>query len=106
VLASLVERRRALKADHLMLLSTPTGRPVSATMLRDRYEAARERAGEKAQEAGQEAFAAAIRAMYLRDMRKRAADLSDAPSELLQHGDKRTTERHYLTRAAKLTPAR
>ncbi len=44
VLQRLVKERQAIKADHLMLLSTPTGRPVSATMLRDRYDLARAKA--------------------------------------------------------------
>ena len=40
----------------------------------------------------------AIRAMYLRDDRKRAAQKStdlEAATELLQHSDKRLTKRHY-----------
>ena len=40
----------------------------------------------------------AIRAMILRDARKRAAQKSaslDEAAELLQHSDKRLTERHY-----------
>jgi hypothetical protein len=106
VLPDLLTRRRAIQADHLMLLSTPGGHKVSPTMLRDRYEAARDAAAKKAQEAGQTGLHDAIRAMYLRDMRKRAADLSDDPTALLQHGDKRTTEKHYLTRATRLKPAR
>lgn len=109
VLPDLIERRRTVQASHLMLLSTPTGRAVSATMLRDRYEAARARAAARAEAAGDEALAAQIRAMYLRDMRKRASDLVGTDQEaadLLQHGDVRTTKRHYRTRVASLKPAR
>lgn len=110
VLPGLLARRRALpQAFHVMLLSTHTGRPVSATMLRDRYEAAREAAAVKAEAAGQLELAAAIRAMYLRDMRRRAADLAEdagAAQKLLQHGSQATTVRHYRTRADKLKPAR
>lgn len=106
VLPELLARRRAIQADHLMLLSTPKGGKVSPTMLRDRYELAREKAAKRAEEDGNAELAEAIRAMYLRDMRKRAADLADDPTALLQHGDKRTTEKHYLTRAVKLKPAR
>jgi hypothetical protein len=50
-----------------------------------------------------------IRKMYLRDMRKRASDLAadmDEASGLLQHGDTRTTERHYRARVVKLRPVR
>lgn len=41
---------------------------------------------------------AAIRAQWLRDARKRAAQKSETleqAAELLQHDDKRLTERHY-----------
>ena len=109
VLPGLLERRRALSAQHLMLLSTPTGRPVSATMLRDRYEDARTTAALKADEAGDAELAQSIRAMFLRDMRKRAADLADDAGEaqqLLQHGSRATTVRHYRTKAERLKPAR
>jgi len=109
VLPDLIARRRTVQASHLMLLSTPAGRAVSATMLRDRYEAARSRAAAHAEAAGDEALAAQIRAMYLRDMRKRASDLVGTDQEaadLLQHGDVRTTKRHYRTRVASLKPAR
>lgn len=106
VLPDLIARRRAINADHLMLLSTPTGRKVSATMLRDRYEMARLHAAIKAYIANNDDFARQIKTMYLRDMRKRAADLADDPQALLQHGDARTTERHYLTRPKRLKPSR
>ena len=109
VLPELIERRRKLKANHLMLLSTPTGRPVSETMLRARWEAARAAAAAKAEEAGDQALAAAIRAMFLRDMRKRAADLAEdmeGASKLLQHSSTKVTARHYRTKATKLKPVR
>jgi hypothetical protein len=109
VLPELVARRRALAADHLMLLSTPAGKAVTATMLRDRYEMARERAAVKAYLANDDDFGRAIRAMYLRDMRKRAADLADsdiAAQELLQHSSAGLTRKHYRTKATKLKPAR
>ena len=50
-----------------------------------------------------------LRAMYLRDSRKRAADLSDdteSASKLLQHSSTALTERHYRTRATKLKAVR
>ena len=109
VLPALLARRRAMDASHLMLLSTPTGRPVSATMLRDRYELAREAAAVKAEAAGDADLAAAIRAMYLRDLRSYSADLvADVgqAQELLQHGSASLTVRHYRTRAPKIKPAR
>lgn len=106
VLPDLLARRRAIQADHLMLLSTPTGKRVSPTMLRDRYEAAREAAAKQAEADGKPELAERIRAMFLRDMRKRAADLAEDPSGLLQHSDPRLTERHYLSRARRGKPAR
>ena len=112
VLPGLLARRRAVQAYHVMLLSTHTGRPVSATMLRDRYETAREAAAAKADQAGQAELATTIRAMFLRNMRNmrsRAADLADdagAAQRLLQHGSQATTLRHYRTKSEKLNPAR
>lgn len=109
VLPDLVDRRRAMRANHLMLLSTPTGKPVSYGMLRTRWDDARAAAADKADEAGNPALAAELRRMYLRDMRKRAADLADdldGASELLQHSSKEVTRRHYRTRATSLKPVR
>lgn len=106
VLLALVGRRREIKASHLMLLSTPTGRPVSATMLRDRYDLARSKAAARPENA---AIAAQIKAMYLRDCRKRAADLAgsaEEASELLQHSSVGLTRKHYRTRATPLKPVR
>lgn len=109
VLPDLLVRRRAIKTTHLMLLSTPDGRPVSQRMLRDRWDEARETAAKAADEAGSAALAAGIRAMYLRDMRKMASDLADSDegaAALLQHGSVALTRRHYRTRATQLKPVR
>jgi hypothetical protein len=109
VLSALVERREAMKAYCVMLLTTPTGRQVTARMLSDRYDAARDRAADKAAKTGNTELAQSIRAMYLRDMRKRAADLSgstDAASKLLQHSDPRITQKHYRTQGEKLKAVR
>ncbi len=119
VLPDLLQRRREIRADHLMLLSTPTGRKVTAGMLRSRWDAAREKAATLADEQAEaaegddreqlQALAAQIRAMFLRDMRKRASDLAvdlDAAAALLQHDDKRLTATHYRTRAPVLKPVR
>ena len=119
VLPELLLRRRAVKAHHLMLLSTHTGRPITAGMLRSRWDTARARAAEAAEAQARAAegderddllhLARQIRAMYLRDMRKRASDLAgdiDAAATLLQHDDKRLTARHYRTRAPMLKPTR
>ncbi len=98
VLPDLLARRRATPADHLMLLSTADGKPLDLGRLRRRWDKARAAAATKALEAEKEALATAIRALYLRDMRKRAAQKSgslEAAAELLQHDSKRLTERHY-----------
>lgn len=97
-LPDLLRRRRALGADHLMLLSTAKGKPVKLRSLGYRWDKARARAAVKASIANDDEMVRKIRALYLRDARKRAAQKSEsleAASQLLQHGDLRTTERHY-----------
>jgi len=97
-LPDLLRRRRALGADHLMLLSTPQGKPVKLRPLGYQWDKARARAAVKASIANDDDLVSKIRALYLRDARKRAAQKSEsleAASQLLQHGDLRTTERHY-----------
>lgn len=109
VLAALVQRRVAMKSYCVMLLCTNTGRQVTQTMLRDRWNDARDRAALKASQTGNPDFAKDIRAMYLRDMRSRAADLAgnmaDA-SKLLQHSSQALTAKHYRNKAEKLTAVR
>ena len=102
VLTALIERRGIV--DCVMLLTTPTGRQVSQSMLRDRYDAARIKAAQK-----HPGLADDLRAMYLRDSRKRAADLADdieSASKLLQHSSTRLTERHYRNKPTKLEAVR
>lgn len=102
VLMALLERRG--QVDCVMLLTTGTGREVSARMLRTRYDNAREKAAK-----ANPALAEQIKAMYLRDTRKRAADLAedmDAASALLQHSSKKLTSDHYRTKATKLKAVR
>lgn len=109
VLSSLVARREAMRAYSVMLLSTATGRQVSPTMLRDRWDDARDRAALKAEQDGDGELSARIRAMYLRDMRSFAADLANGVEEasrLLQHNSKALTAKHYRTRAETLHPVR
>lgn len=109
VLTEIVVRREAMKAYSVMLLVTPSGKQVSARMLRTRWDDARESAAKKAAKAGNPEFAAEIRAMILRDMRSRAADLAgdiEEAAKLLQHSSKRTTERHYRTKGQTLRAVR
>lgn len=97
-LPELVRRRRALGADHLMLLSTPEGQPVELRKLGYQWDKARARAAVKASIANDDELVRKLRALYLRDARKRAAQKSASlreASELLQHSDERLTERHY-----------
>jgi hypothetical protein len=103
VLERLVTQRRSVSAPHLMLL-TNGRRPVSARMLRDRWDEAREKAALAHPELADD-----LRAMYLRDMRKRSADLAgslEEASALLQHSNPALTARHYRTKAVKLKPVR
>jgi hypothetical protein len=109
VLSTLVAKRQAMKAHCVMLLCTKEGRQVSAGMLRDRYDEARDKAAAKALKAGDKDLTQAIQSMYLRDMRKRAADLAGDVSEaskLLQHSSTKLTETHYRTKATKLKAVR
>jgi hypothetical protein len=104
VLTSLLDRRRAIKASHLMLLSTPDGKPVTSQMLRTRWDNARIAAAKAHPELAEQ-----IEAMYLRDMRKRAADLApslEEASKLLQHSSTRITQLTYRTKAEKVKPVR
>jgi IS1 family transposase len=105
VLSALVERRKRRDVPCTMLIITPTGRALSERMLRERYDAAREAAAVKAEKSNNPGLASQIRAMYLRDMRKLAADLagdSAEASKLLQHSSTALTEKHYRTRGTKL----
>lgn len=109
VLTEVLLRRQAIRAAHVMFLSTTTGRPVSATMLRYRYDKARKAAAEQAQKDGNKEFAELIRAMILRDMRKRASDLAETveeASELLQHSSVAVTKKHYRNKITKIRAVR
>jgi hypothetical protein len=109
VLPDLLARRRAMDVSHLMLLSTEDGYPVHQKDLRREYDKARSKAAAKAKEQGQDALAEEIKAMVLRDMRKRASDLSESDEEaskLLQHSSVALTSKHYRTKATKLRPVR
>jgi integrase len=108
VLPGLLERRRALKAPHVMLLSMPDKTPVTESKLRGAYDRARAAAAEKARNVS-ETFAADIEAMVLRDLRKMAANLAESleeASKLLQHSSSNVTRMHYRTKAEKVRPVR
>lgn len=109
VLPDLVRRRRGYEANHLMLISTPDGFPVFPKDLRREWDKARAKAATKAETAGDVQLAAEIRALWLRDMRKMAADLApdtETASKLLQHSSVALTRRHYRTKGDALKPVR
>jgi hypothetical protein len=86
------------------MLLTNGKRPVSARMLRDRWDEAREKAALAHPELADE-----LRAMYLRDLRKYASDQCETveeASKLLQHSSIAVTLKHYRTRATKLKAPR
>jgi hypothetical protein len=105
---SAVIARRSPKATSITLIVTERGLPLSMRRLRERYEAARDAAAEKLTKTDK-AAAKAIRGMWLKDMRKRAADLADDlahASKLLQHSSEAVTRKHYRTRGDKLKAVR
>jgi hypothetical protein len=66
-------------------------------------------AAAKARKEGDQELAEAIATMILRDCRKYAADLAATAQDaqqLLQHGSKVTTMRHYRSRPDKAKPVR
>ena len=104
VLSALVERREAMKAYSVMLLTSNTGRQVSEFMLSERWTAAKTAAMKAHPKLAED-----IRGLYLRDMRKRAANLAEdmqGASKLLQHSSERLTEAHYRTKPVKLRAVR
>ena len=85
LLLPLIERRRALTVPHLMLLAAGN-KPVTYRAIVERFHKAREAAGPDCAD------------VWLRDLRKRAAQLSPtlaAASELLQHSSLSVTRRNY-----------
>ena len=104
VLSGLVERREAMKSYCVMLLSSDTGRQVSERMLSNRWEAAR-----KAAIKAHPALASQLEGLWLRDLRKRAANLADSmegASKLLQHSSVKITADHYRSKVEKLKAVR
>lgn len=94
----IAKRRRESKALHIYLLDAH-GRVVTERMLHDRFVAARQAAAKDVPECG---------SLMLRDMRKRAAQLSAdlaSASALLQHSSQSVTRRHYAP-VTKLKPVR
>lgn len=104
VLSALVDRREAMKCHCVMLLASNTGRQVSEFMLSERWAKAK-----KAAIKANPGLAGDLQGLYLRDLRKRAANLADGmegASKLLQHSSLSLTATHYRTKAEKLTAVR
>jgi hypothetical protein len=85
VMLDVIERRRAKKVDHIFLLAEGKARPVTERMIRGRFNKARAKVG--------------VVHLIARDLRKRAAELSEDPQALLQHSNASVTKKHYLGRA-------
>ena len=98
VLRAVIERRKAVKVRHFGLL-TAKGKQVTLRMLSDRFTKARAEAAKECPEAAH---------LFLRDMRKRASQLSAdlaSASKLLQHSSLSVTQRHYR-QGDKIKPVR
>jgi len=91
------------------LIISARGKHVSASMLRDRWEAAREAAQKTAIEAGDPELGAMIREFQFKDIRPKAAteinDLKDA-SRLLGHTEEEITKKIYIRRGFIAKPAK
>jgi|SRR5450830_15277 len=91
------------------LICTERGQPLTAKMLRDRFDVARATSATKAEAAGQLDLAKRIRAFQFRDIRPKAASeivsLDDA-SKLLGHTDNQITQRVYRRVGESVKPTR
>lgn len=99
ILPAMLKRRKENKALHLFLLTKPTGGQVTLRSLQRSFTIARAAAAKEVPEAAD---------VWLRDMRKRAAQLAedvDEASKLLQHSSKAVTRKHY-TQGDKVRPVR
>ena len=91
------------------LICTPDGRPMTAKMLRDRFEQARSTAIERAEEEECAELAKRIEEFQFRDIRPKAAteidSLNDA-SKLLGHSHPAITKRIYRRKGEQVKPTR
>jgi integrase len=110
-LDALLARIEARKESHNIvtaaLLVNTHGKRLTAAVLRNHFDSARTAAAAKAPH-----LAAAIKAFWFYDLRAKAADdTSDdrgdqAASDLLGHGNVKTTQRHYLRRGKIVDPTK
>lgn len=110
-LSTLIERIRTRKESHKImtgaLLTNTSGKRLTAPVLRNHFEEARELAAEANPE-----MSADIKQFHFYDLRAKAADdTSDergdqAASDLLGHESVKTTQRHYFRRGKIVAPTR
>lgn len=97
------------RPKHGALLCTDSGIPLSAKMLRDRFEDAREKAASTAKESGNKELATRIKKFQFRDIQPKAASeiesLDDA-SKLLGHTDSGITKRVYRRAGELIKPTK
>lgn len=109
-LGQLIKQMAARHMGHLSpyLIASTTGRRVTASMLRHRWDAAREQARSAALEAGDEQLAKRIGEFQFRDIRPKAAteinDVKEA-SRLLGHTEEEITKRVYMRVGAIAKPS-
>ena len=107
LVARILARNEGFGSPYLIL--SDRGRHVSPSMLRDRWEAAREAAQKAAIEAGDPELGALIREFQFKDIRPKAAteinDLKEA-SRLLGHTEEEITKTVYVRRGAIAKPAK
>lgn len=107
LVSKILERNKGHSSPYLLL--TDEGRRVTTTMLRHRWDDAREKAAEAAEKKGDKPLAAKIRQFQFRDIRPKAAseikDIKDA-SLLLGHTEGDITERVYRRVGAVVKPTK
>ena len=102
-------RTRELSGISGYLLQTADGRPLSARMLRTRFEACRTVAADQARAAGDEDLATRIAACQFRDVRAKAASeiaSLEAASHLLGHTQEEITKKIYVRRGREVLPVK
>lgn len=107
LIARILARNEGFSSPYLIL--SDRGRHVSPSMLRDRWEAAREAAQKAAIEAGDPGLGELIREFQFKDIRPKAAteinDLKEA-SRLLGHTEEEITKTVYVRRGAIAKPSK
>lgn len=109
VLPGILQRRRAVAANHPLLLTASDGLPVTENALSYKWGIARNAAASVAKAAGNTELADRISKAWLKDSRKLAANLAESTEQagkLLQHSSLAVTRKHYRSAADELDPSR